>query len=72
MRPLVSRKKEKVQAIFSMLGNDASEEDFIRAFIDAYPEDWARIRQRWQEGVPDMQEPSVYMREMYRNHRPKQ
>ncbi len=54
-----------------MLGNDATETDFTRAFIEAYPEDWARIRQRWQEGVPDMQEPSVYMGEMYRNHRPR-
>lgn len=55
-----------------MLGNDASEEDFVRAFIVAYPEDWACIRQRWQEGVPDMQEPSVYMKEIYRNQRCKE
>lgn len=71
MRPLVSRKKEKVRAIFAMLGEDASESDFVRAFIEAHPEDWARIRQRWREGVPDMQEPSVYTREMCRNHRPR-
>lgn len=60
-----------MRAIFAILGDDATEEDFTRAFIEAYPDDWARIQQRWQEGVPDMQEPCVYMSEMYRNQRPR-
>ena len=34
-RPLVGRKKEKVRAIFAILGEDATEEDFTRAFIEA-------------------------------------
>ena len=43
----------------------------LRALVEAYPHDWERICQRWRDGVPDMQEPSVDMHEMHRNHRPR-
>ena len=75
----ISRKKEKVAIVFKKFGFDADEETFIGAFKKLYPHDWLRINERWQleeDSTPpgkkhSMQHPDVYMKEMYRNHKPK-
>jgi|GEM_PF-6027623 len=75
----ISRKKEKVAIVFKKVGFDADEETFIAAFKRLYPNDWMKINERWQleeDSTPpgkkhSMQHPDVYMKEMYRNHKPK-
>ena len=77
MGSLVSRKKEKVLAIFAALGPELNEQSFIEAFKQMYPEDWQRINDRWQQEEQTtppgkkhpMQHPDVYMMEMYRNQK---
>lgn len=75
----ISRKKDKVAVVFKRVGSDADEETFIAAFKKIYPNDWLKINERWQleeDNTPPgkkhpMQHPDVYMKEMYRNHKPK-
>ena len=75
----ISRKKDKVAVVFKRVGSDADEETFIAAFKKLYPNDWLKINERWQleeDSTPpgkkhSMQHPDVYMKEMYRNHKPK-
>ena len=75
----ISRKKEKVAIVFKKVGFDADEGTFIAAFKRLYPNDWLKINERWQleeDNTPPgkkhpMQHPDVYMKEMYRNHKPK-
>ena len=75
----ISRKKDKVAVVFKKVGFDADEETFIATFKRLYPNDWLRINERWQleeDSTPpgkkhSMQRPDVYMKEMYRNHKPK-
>ena len=79
MSCFISRKKDKVAAVFKKVGFDADEETFIATFKRLYPNDWLRINERWQleeDSTPpgkkhSMQHPDVYMKEMYRNHKPK-
>lgn len=79
MSCFISRKKDKVAAVFKNVGFDADEETFITAFKKLYPNDWLKINERWQleeDNTPSgkrhpMQHPDVYMKEMYRNHKPK-
>ena len=79
MSCFISRKKDKISAVFEAVGTDADEETFIGAFKKLYPHDWLRINERWQleeDSTPpgkkhSMQHPDVYMKEMYRNHKPK-
>ena len=79
MSCFISRKKDKISAVFEAVGTDADEETFIAAFKRLYPNDWLRINERWQleeDSTPpgkkhSMQHPDVYMKEMYRNHKPK-
>ena len=79
MSCFISRKKEKVAIVFKKYGFDADEETFIAAFKKLYPHDWLRINERWQleeDSTPpgkkhSMQRPDVYMKEMYRNHKPR-
>ena len=75
----IRRKKEKISAVFEAVGTDADEESFIAAFKQMYPNDWTLINERWQleeDSTPpgkkhSMQHPDVYMKEMYRNHKPR-
>ena len=77
MSCLISRKKDKVAAVFAELGTEADEENFIATFKQMYPKDWILINERWQleeDSTPpgkkqSMQHPDVYMKEMYRNHK---
>ena len=79
MSCFISRKKDKISAVFETVGINADEESFIAAFKKLYPNDWLRINERWQleeDSTPpgkkhSMQHPDVYMKEMYRNHKPK-
>lgn len=79
MGSFISRKKEKIAAVVAKVGSDADEESFITAFKELYPADWSKINRKWQEeemNTPPgkkhpMQHPDVYMKEMYRNHKPK-
>ena len=72
-------KKEKVKQVFQILGSDQSEEDFINTFKRLYPEDWQKIQEVWsyeEKCTPPgkrhpMPHPDVYMKEMYRNHKPR-
>ena len=79
MSCLIIRKKDKISAVFEAVGTDADGESFIAAFKKLYSNDWLKINERWQfeedntlpgKGHP-MQHPDVYMKEMYRNHRPR-
>lgn len=80
MSCFISRKKDKIAAVFAKAGSDVDEESFIFAFKQMYPGDWEKIKEKWQteeDSTPPgkkhpMQHPDVYMKEMYRNHRPKQ
>lgn len=49
MSCFISRKKDKITAVFTRVGLDASEEDFISTFILMYPKDWVRINEKWLE-----------------------
>ena len=77
MSCFISRKKDKISAVFETVGINADEESFIAAFKKLYPNDWLKINERWQleeDSTPpgkkySMQHPDVYMKEMYRNHR---
>ena len=79
MSCFISREKDKISAVFETVGIDADEESFITAFKKLYPHDWLKINERWQleeDGTPpgkkhSMQHPDVYMKEMYRNHKPR-
>lgn len=66
---LIDNKKEKILTIFKLFGDNLSEEQFIEKFKKQYPSDWEAVQQRWKIGIPDMQHPDVYMKEMYRNHK---
>lgn len=65
---LIRKKKEKIFTVLDSLGAEITEENFIKRFKEMYPADWKRVQERWLEGIPDMQHPDVYMKEMYRNH----
>ena len=79
MSYFINRKKDKISAVFVAVGTDADEENFIVAFKKLYPHDWLKINERWQleeDSTPpgkkhSMQHPDVYMKEMYRNHKPR-
>ena len=79
MSCFIKRKKDKIEAVFEAAGIDADEESFITFFKDLYPNDWQKINEKWQaeeDSTPPrkkhpMQHPDVYMREMYRNHKPR-
>lgn len=79
MSCFINRKKDKISAVFASLGNQVDEDRFITAFKQMYPNDWVKIKERWQleeDNTPlgkkhAMQHPNVYMKEMYRNHRPR-
>lgn len=79
MSCFITRKKDKISAVFEAVGTDADEESFIVAFKKLYPHDWLKINERWQleeDSTPpgkkhSMQHPDEYMKEMYRNHKPK-
>ena len=79
MSCFITQKKNKISAVFEAIGTDADEESFIAAFKKRYPNDWLKINERWQleeDSTPTgkkhpMQHPDVYMKEMYRNHKPK-
>ena len=75
MGHLINRKKEKVALLLDELGEKSTEEVFACLYKTRYPEDWKRIVERWQieeseakpgKGHP-MQQPDVYMKEMFRN-----
>lgn len=78
MSCFISRKKDKIATVFTRIGPGADEETFISTFKQVYPKDWIRINEKWLEeenNTPPgkkhpMQHPDVYMKEMYRNHRP--
>lgn len=75
----INHKKEKIQNIFSLLGDSYTEESFIDLFKSVYPDDWKKICDKWLEEENNtpvgkrhpMQHPDIYMKEMYRNHKPK-
>lgn len=79
MSCFISRKKDKISTVFEAVGTDADEESFIAAFKKLYPYDWLKINERWQLEEDStspgkkhsMQHPDVYMKEMYRNHKPR-
>lgn len=79
MSCFISRKKDKIAAVFEKMGIDVDETAFITVFKQMYPRDWVEINEKWQteeDSTPPgkkhpMQHPDVYMREMYRNHRMK-
>ena len=76
MSCFISRKKDKISAVFEAVGTDADEKTFISTFKQMYPKDWIRINEKWLEEENNtqpgkkhpMQHPDVYMKEMYRNH----
>lgn len=79
MTSFIHYKKKKIEHIFQILGADATETEFICTFMSLYPEDWQKIQEQWlyeEQNTPvgkkhPMQHPDVYMKEMYRNHKPR-
>lgn len=75
----INHKKDKIQNVFDLLGNNYSETNFINLFKSLYPDDWIKICDKWldeENNTPagkkhPMQHPDIYMKEMYRNHKPK-
>lgn len=78
MGSFIKFKKEKIQQVFKILGANHTEEGFTTTFKSLYPADWRRIQDKWlyeeQCTLPGkkhpMPHPEIYMKEMYRNHRP--
>ena len=78
MSTLVNYKKDKIIQVFQILGSNHTENSFIETFKSLYPEDWQRIQDKWlyeEQCTPPgkkhpMPHPDVYMKEMYRNHKP--
>ena len=78
MSCFIKRKKEKIKHIFMVLGDTHTETEFVKTFKILYPDDWQRIQDKWineEQNTPPgkkhpMQHPDVYMKEMYRNHKP--
>ncbi|WP_139187485.1 hypothetical protein [Sarcina sp. DSM 11001] len=72
MSCFISRKKDKISAVFEAVGTDADEESFIATFKQMYPNDWTLISERWrleeENTLPSkkhsLQHPDVYMKEM--------
>ena len=79
MSCFIKRKKEKIKHVFTVLGDTHTETEFVKIFKRLYPDDWQRIQDKWnseEQNTPPgkkhpMQHPDVYMKEMYRNHKPK-
>ena len=79
MTSFIKYKKKKVNHVFQILGDELTETDFINTFKSLYPDDWQKIQEVWmyeeQNTLPGkkhpMQPPEVYMKEMYRNHKPR-
>ncbi len=79
MGSFIRFKKEKIQQVFQTLGSNHSEEDFINTFKFLFPDDWQLIQDVWQYEeqctLPGKKHPmpcpDVYMKEMYRNHKPR-
>ena len=75
----IKQKKEKIKKVFTILGSDYTEDIFISTFKTLYPEDWQKVQEVWlyeEQCTPPgkrhpMPHPDVYMKEMYRNHKPK-
>ncbi len=75
----IKYKKEKIQQVFHVLGADYTEDSFISTFKTLFPADWKRIQEQWlyeEQCTPlgkkhPMPHPDVYMKEMYRNHKPR-
>lgn len=75
MGSLINRKKEKAFEIYKQLGDNISEDEFIRLFKELYPCDWNRIKEKyWEEERSvkpgrrhPMPHPDIYMKNMYRN-----
>lgn len=78
MTSFIHYKKKKIEHVFQVIGADATETEFIDAFKSLYPEDWQNIQDKWlyeEQNTPagkkhPMQPPEIYMKVMYRNHRP--
>ena len=80
MSCFINRKKDKIAAVFAKVGVDVDEAGFIAAFKQMHPQDREKINEKWRdeenstppEKKHPMQHPDVYMKEMYRNHRPRE
>lgn len=71
---------KKKTSLFQILGSNHTEEGFINAFKRRlYLDDWQKIQEVWnyeEKCTPPgkrhpMPHPEVYMKEMYRNHKPR-
>lgn len=79
MTSFIKYKKKKVKHVFQILGKEHTETVFINMFKSLYPDDWQKIQEMWmyeeQSSPPGkkhpMQHPEIYMKEMYRNHKPR-
>ena len=79
MGSFIRFKKAKIENVFQSAGRNCSEEDFIAAFKSLYPDEWQKIQDLWlyeDQCTPTgkrhpMPHPDTYMKEMYRNHKPK-
>ena len=78
MGSFIKYKKEKIKQVFQTLGPGHTEANFINTFKELYPDDWQKIKDTWlyeEQCTPPgkkhpMQHPDIYMKEMYRNHKP--
>lgn len=79
MGSFINYKKEKIKHVFQVLGSNQTEVRFINTFKSLYPDDWQKVQDLWlyeEQCTPPgkkhpMPDPETYMKEMYRNHRPR-
>lgn len=79
MGSTLKKKDQKISDVASSLPPDFSEDDFIAAFQELYPEDWEKIREKHQQqlrnhesGTVIMPEPRRYLSSLLRIWKRKQ
>lgn len=70
---IIPKKEEKVRYIFELMGNNPSEELFVKLFKEHYPKEWKNVirtyerEERKSKGkTHPMPEPNKYMSNMYK------
>ena len=46
---IMLKKREKTISVINMMQNKLDIQEFIRLFIENYPDDWKRINNRWKK-----------------------
>ena len=74
MPSLIVKREAKIKAVFDILGDEVTEELFIKKFKEMFAGDWLRIKAKYAKEERDtkpgkkhpMPKPDTYMRNMYK------